>query len=73
MIIHKQLTIFMKKLEGYSPTKKRRVLIVFGGMIADMEADKKLSPIVTELFLSGKKSMFHLFLYHNLFSKCLKL
>ena len=38
--------------EDYNPTKKRRVLIVFDDMIADMESNKKLSPKVTELFLT---------------------
>ena len=42
-------------LEDYNPTKKRRVIIVFYDMIADMEPNKKLSPIVTELFLRGRK------------------
>ena len=42
-------------MEGYNPTQKRGVLIVFGDMIADMESNKKLSPIVTELFLRGRK------------------
>ena len=42
-------------LEDYNPTKKRRVLIVFDDMIADMESNKKLSPKVTELFLRGRK------------------
>ena len=37
-------------LEGYNPTKERKVLIVFDDVIADMKANKKLSPIVTELF-----------------------
>ena len=31
------------------------MLIVFDDMIADMESNKKLSPIVTELFLRGTK------------------
>ena len=31
------------------------MLIVFDDMIADMESIKKLSPIVTELFLRGRK------------------
>ena len=44
-----------ENLEDYNPTKKRIVLIVFNDMITDMEANKKLSPIVTELFLSEKK------------------
>ena len=43
-----------ENLEEYNPTKKRRVLIVFDNMIADMESNKKLSPKVTELFLRGK-------------------
>ena len=43
-----------ENLEDYHPTKKRRVLIEFGDMIADMESNKKLSPIVTELVFSGR-------------------
>ena len=39
-----------ENLEHYNPTKKRRVLTVFDDMIADMGSNKKLSPIVTELF-----------------------
>ena len=35
--------------------KKRRVLIVFDDMIADMDVNKKLSSIVTEMFLRGRK------------------
>ena len=38
-----------ENLEDYNnTTKKRKVLIVFDDMIADMEANKKLSPIATE-------------------------
>ena len=55
-----------ENLDDYNPTKKRRLLIVFDDMTADVESNEKLSPIVNELFL------FHLFLYHNLISKCLK-
>ena len=44
-----------ENLEDYNPTKKRRVLIKFDDMIADMESNKQLSPIVTELFLRGRK------------------
>ena len=38
-------------LEEYNRIRKRKVLIVFDHMIADMEANKKVSPIVIELFL----------------------
>ena len=40
-----------ENLEDYNPARKGRVLIVFDDMIADMESNEKLSPIVTELFL----------------------
>ena len=60
-------------LEDYNPTKERKVLVVFDDMIVDMEPNKKWSPIVTELLLKQKNSPFHLFLYHHLISKCLKL
>ena len=33
----------------------RKVLIVFDDMIADMLSNKKLNPIVTELFIRGRK------------------
>ena len=62
-----------KNLEDYYPTKKIKVLMVFDDMITDMESNKKLSPIVTELFLRGRKLNISLVLYHNLISKCLKL
>ena len=31
------------------------MLIVFGDIIADMESNEKLNPIVTEMFLRGRK------------------
>ena len=37
------------KTEDYNLKKKRKVLIVFDDMVADMEANKKLETIVTEL------------------------
>ena len=44
-----------KNIEGYNLGKKRKILIVFDDMIADMINDKKLNPIVTELFIRGRK------------------
>ena len=44
-----------ENLEEYNPTKKATVLIVFDDLIADLKSCKKLSPIVTELFLKGRK------------------
>ena len=42
-------------LDDYNTTKKRRVVIRFNDMIADMEPNKKLSLIVTELILRWRK------------------
>ena len=45
------------------------MLIVFDDMIAYMEATKELSPIVTELFLKGRKLNNLPVFYHNFISK----
>ena len=44
-----------KNIEDYNPGKKCKVLIVFSDMIADIINNKKLNPIVTELFIRGRK------------------
>ena len=45
----------MDDIENYNPNKKRKILIVFNDIIADVFSNKKLNPIVTELFIRGKK------------------
>ena len=44
-----------KNIEEYNPAKNCKVLIVFDDMIADMINNKKLNPIVTELFIRGRR------------------
>ena len=44
-----------KNIEDYNPRKKRKILIVFDDMIADMINNKKLNPLVTALFIRGRK------------------
>ena len=44
-----------KNIEYYNPIKKCKILIVFDDMIADMINNNKLNPIVTELFIRGRK------------------
>ena len=44
-----------KNIEDYNPGKKRIILIVLDDMIADMINNKKLNPIITELFIRGRK------------------
>ena len=44
-----------KDIEEYNIGKKRNVLIVFDDMIADMINNTKLNPVVTELFIRGRR------------------
>ena len=44
-----------KNIEDYNPIKKRKILIVFDDMMADMIDNNNLNPIVTELFIRGRK------------------
>ena len=41
-------------------------------MITDMEGNKRLKPVVAELFMRGRKLSIADFLYHNLILQCLK-
>ena len=45
--------IFMKTLKEYNPNKECKMLIVFDDMIADTLSNKKLNPVVTELFIEN--------------------
>ena len=47
--------IFIKTIKNTIQIKKHKILIVFDDMIADMLNNKKLNPIVTELFIRGRK------------------
>ena len=40
-----------KNIHDYNPDKENKILIVFDDMIADMIHNKKLNPIVTNLFI----------------------
>ena len=62
LIIQKVLTntrmiwmIFIKILKNTIQLKNKKTLIVFDDMIADMLNNKKLNPIVIELFIRGRK------------------
>ena len=45
--------IYKNIVEG-NPNKKRKTLVAFYDMIADMLSNKKLYQIVTELFIRGR-------------------
>ena len=44
-----------KNKEEYNPNKKHKMLIVFDDMIADKLSNKRLNPVVTELFIRGRE------------------
>ena len=44
-----------KNIEEYNLDKESKVLTVFHEMIAGVINDKKINPIVTELFIRGRK------------------
>ena len=44
-----------KNIEENNSGEKSKVLIVFDDMIADMINNKKLNPVVAELFIRGRK------------------
>ena len=44
-----------KNIDDYNPGKKRKILIRFDDMIADMINNENLNPVVTELFIRGRK------------------
>ena len=44
-----------KNIDEYNIDQKRKILIVFDDMIADIIKNKKLNSIVTELFIRGRK------------------
>ena len=60
-----------KNFEECNPKKKRRILIVFDNMIADLLRNKKLNLIVTELFVRGRKLNTFL-VYHTILFCCTK-
>ena len=42
-------------IDDYNPKRKRKILIVFDDMIADMVTNKKFQAIITELFIRRRK------------------
>ena len=44
-----------KNIKEYRPNKKRKILITFDDMIADMPSNKKINSIVAELFNRNRK------------------
>ena len=58
-----------KNIEEYNLDTKKEILIVVDDIIADMLSNKKLNPIVTELFIRGRKlNMYPVFITQSYFA-----
>ena len=55
LITHILRMVFIKILKNTIWIRNIKILTVFHNMIADMLSNKKLNPVVTELFIRGKK------------------
>ena len=57
-----------KSVKKYNPGKRRKELIVFDDMIADVTSNKRLHPVVTDSFIMDKKlNISLLFITYSLF------
>ena len=54
LLLNTQIVNIYKNIEEYNQNKKHKILIVFDDIMADMLSNKKLNPIVTELFIRGR-------------------
>ena len=54
-----------KNIEEWDSNKKRKILIAFDDVIADMLSNKKLNTIVTEFLLEVESKAFPLLLSHS--------
>ena len=62
-----------KNIKEYNGNKNQKILIVFDDVIADMLSNKKSNPIVTELFIRGRKLNIYLFFYWAILFCCFKI
>ena len=60
----------MKNQKTIIQQRERKVLVVFDDMISDIESNKKLNPIVTELFLRGRKLEYFRCFYFKILFQC---
>ena len=54
-----------KTIEKHNLEKKRKIWIIFDDTIADMINNKKLNPIMTELFLRGRRLNIYIVFYYT--------
>ena len=50
-----RLNYVYQSIDDYNPSRKRKILIVFDGIITDIMSNKKFQPIIKELFIRCRK------------------
>ena len=55
-----------KTIEKHNLEKKRKIWIIFDDTIADMINNKKLNPVMTELFLRGRRLNIYIVFYNTI-------
>ena len=55
-------------IDDYKPTRKRKILMIFDGKIADIKTNKKLQAITKELFIRCRKFKSLVFITISYFS-----
>ena len=59
-------------IDNYNPKRKRKSLIVFDDMIADIMTNKKFQSIIKELFIRCRKKNYFTCIYHSISFFCSK-
>ena len=57
-----------ENINDYNPNRRRKILIVFDDMIADIMTNKKFQAIIKELFISAEKEIYLLYSLLSLIS-----
>ena len=61
-----------KNIDDYNPNRKRKILIVFDDIIADIMTNKKFQSIIKELFIRCRKLNISTCIYHSVLFFCTK-
>ena len=55
-----------ENIEEYSSNKRRKILVAFNDIIADILSNKQIDQVIIELFIRGRKLNISLVLLHNI-------
>ena len=55
-----------ENIEVYNSNKRRKILVAFNDIIADILSNKQIDQVIIELFIRGRKLNISLVLLHNI-------